>query len=444
MIESTQNPYSDRITELLQRRAQEQAPEISQQEMGSIAANNALNRFSGGPVGSVLQMINDARSQKLTAMQVGQDRELQTQKTLYDQFEEQRAAGSKEAKSLFDSMNMFTDGDPEGNQIFLESLHNDPDDIDPSNTYQVMTKLARIAKMTGYTSPTQKMSALDLKSKKLGLDKTRAEIEKLRNPELASANRTGNIQDFEYYQSLSPDQQSQYDALHGIRQSEAIPENPAEDEIVNAIIEGRMALPVGTALKTGYWQNILEKVAVQDPKFDLINFQARQRARIDATSGSVSKNITAMNTVLGHLGSLSDAAKNLNNTSIRFVNYSKNELSKAAGSPEVTNFDTVKKAVADELAKVFSGTGGALADREEWVKKIETLSSPQQIDGFIASATDLLESRLRTVEDQYAQGIGTKPIRVLNKSSQEVFDKFSNNGDAKPELNYNPATDEFE
>ena len=37
--------------------------------------------------------------------------------------------------------------------MFLQALHDDPESIDPTNSYQVMTKLAGIKKKTGYESP---------------------------------------------------------------------------------------------------------------------------------------------------------------------------------------------------------------------------------------------------------------------------------------------------
>lgn len=220
--ETKQNPYVDKITEILQRRAQPEP--VSTQEMGSMAFGNALNRFTGGNVQNVLQAIKGVESERLGQAQAQQDREFAQAKGLYDVFEQQREAGDKQAQALFDKMNMFTGGDPEGNAMFLEALHSDPEDVDPSNAYQVMTKLAGIAKKSGYVSPEQQMNKLKLQdaqlgiqSTKLGMDKTRAEINKLNNPDLTPVDQPADVKTFQYYQSLSPEQKKEFEKVSGVK-----------------------------------------------------------------------------------------------------------------------------------------------------------------------------------------------------------------------------------
>jgi hypothetical protein len=167
------NPYGDKITEILQRRAQQAAPTVSPEQYNTMGIASIA---SGAGPEAFLQAIQGANQQKQEQFRYEQESELQGASTLYDMFEQKRAAGDKQAQALFDRMNMFTGGDPTGNQLFLEQLNADPEDIDPSNAYQVMTKLAGIAKKTGYVSPTQKMTDLDIEAKKLGLLATKANI----------------------------------------------------------------------------------------------------------------------------------------------------------------------------------------------------------------------------------------------------------------------------
>jgi hypothetical protein len=62
-----------------------------------------------------------------------------------------------------------------------------------------------------------------------------------------------------------------------------LPQNDAAQ--VKALAEGRMAFPTGTALKSAYWQDMLQKVAQFDPSFDAVNYNARAGTRKAFTSG---------------------------------------------------------------------------------------------------------------------------------------------------------------
>lgn len=140
----------DRITDLLRK----QSPAFSEQ--------NLARSFSISPemTQSYTQQYNQLQQQPV-----------QQALDIVKVFEAKKASGDAKAKALDDKINMFTGGDPEGHVLFLQALHDDPEEIDPTNSYQVMTKLASIAKRTGYKSP-----ELDLDRRK-----KEAEIKKLEN-----------------------------------------------------------------------------------------------------------------------------------------------------------------------------------------------------------------------------------------------------------------------
>jgi hypothetical protein len=174
MIGEYQNPHADRITEILQRRAEAQAPQVNPQEYNALGVASIAD-VSQGPM-DFLNAVNNVRDRRTLEQETGFQKELQSAQSVYDIFEQRKAAGDKQAQALSDKIKMFTGGDPAGTALFLEELNADPEDIDPSNAYQVMTKLAGIAKKTGYQSPEQKMAQLDLQQKQLGLKQTQASI----------------------------------------------------------------------------------------------------------------------------------------------------------------------------------------------------------------------------------------------------------------------------
>jgi hypothetical protein len=137
-LQPQQNPYADRITEILQKRAQP----YNTEQIGLAGESSRLRALAGEDksVDQILEAI----------VRKPQQQQVEDSTMLYNMFEQQRANGDKQAEALAKRMEMFTGGDPEGNAIFLQELQNDPENIDPNNAFQVMTKLAGIAKKTGY------------------------------------------------------------------------------------------------------------------------------------------------------------------------------------------------------------------------------------------------------------------------------------------------------
>jgi hypothetical protein len=163
------NPHEDRITAILQKRAQPAPQMVSPQEFDAYGIGNIA---AGSGAQALLDTINSLQRTRKQDYNAEQDRELQGAQTLYDIFEQKRSMGDKQAQALFDKISLFTGGDPEGTALFVEQLHNDPESIDPGNAFQVMSKLAGIAKRTGYSSPESQLNKLKIKQAQKDLNKS--------------------------------------------------------------------------------------------------------------------------------------------------------------------------------------------------------------------------------------------------------------------------------
>lgn len=211
LAEPAPNPYEDRITAILQKRAQVQQPNAWQVNQAGKAAMAGAG-YGGDSLEKILQAMGQPQRE-------AEDRELDSVKQLYGLFEETRARGDKQAQALFDRISLFTGGDPEGTALFINELHKDPERIDPGNAYQVMTKLAGIAKRTGYVSPETMLKKAQIKNAQSGGDKPAV------------------VQEFEYMQSLPPDQQKAFMELKGkgsgLKPTE-MKEIFEQDDVINA------------------------------------------------------------------------------------------------------------------------------------------------------------------------------------------------------------------
>lgn len=211
--------------------------------------------------------------------------------------------------------------------------------------------------------------------------------------------------------------------------------DPQRATQVRALADGRMEFPKGTALKSSYWQEMLSAVSQYDPNFDAVNYNARSGTRKAFTSGKEAATVNSLNTVAEHLGTLSDSAQKLNNTSFRPYNAFKNHLADVTGDPDISDFETRKKAAADEVAKVWRASGGSQADIEENLSNLSESKSPQQLNAAIGALTQLIAGKVAALNDQYTSGMGTTAnVRPLvSPEARKAFQKTLDRAGMKDE-----------
>jgi len=151
---------------------------------------------------------------------------------------------------------------------------------------------------------------------------------------------------------------------------------------IKAYAEGRLQFPGGFALRSPYFQTMLNMVGQYDPSFDAVNYNARAHTRQAFTSGAESKTINALNTVVQHLDRLSNAADALKNSWTPAYNSVANFLSKQTGSKVVTNFETTKSSCMALLPRWVSCWKGnslrsALNTGKAWARR-QSISSPRK------------------------------------------------------------------
>lgn len=207
---------------------------------------------------------------------------------------------------------------------------------------------------------------------------------------------------------------------------------PPIQTTVKALAEGRMAFPTGAALRSDYWQHMLQAVGEYDPSFDAVNYNARSQTRKAFTSGKEAAQVNALNTVVGHLDSLGAAADKLHNSFSPTLNTVTNVLKNAVGRPEVKQFDATQNAVVDELTRVWRQSGGTEQDIKSWAASLGNANSPKQIHGVIGQIAELLESKLSSLQDQNRQGMGTAAIDVITPGARATLDKLKSTSGSVP------------
>lgn len=203
------------------------------------------------------------------------------------------------------------------------------------------------------------------------------------------------------------------------------------EDVARAVANYQLAPPTGFALRSPYWQKIMQDVMRINPQYDATIYTARQAARRTFASGPEAKNVTALNTVIGHLGTLNEMANALNNQDVRTVNMLTNTVKQELGDPSIVNFDTARQAVAEETMRVFRQVGASEHEAKIWADLISSKSSPSQLQGNISTLGHLLESRIKAIAQQYERTVQNSgnPAQV-DPQNKAVLDKLMGGGGA--------------
>jgi len=206
--------------------------------------------------------------------------------------------------------------------------------------------------------------------------------------------------------------------------------DPAMQRQVLALDQGRMQFPSSFALKTPYWQGLLQAVGQYDPTFDAVNYNSRNQTRRNFTAGKEAQQVNALNTVAQHLAQLQQDANALNNAGgfpfATTYNWITNAYENREGDPRLANFKRDRLPVIQELERVWRGTGGNASDIQEWTNNLSSSSSQQQFNDAFAHIANLIHGKLSALRDQYLQGMGNThdAYQFLTPSTRAIFESL--------------------
>ncbi|GEM_PF-4823945 len=207
----------------------------------------------------------------------------------------------------------------------------------------------------------------------------------------------------------------------------AIANLPADvQSTVRGIAEGRLDIGKITSMRGGNREAVANLVSLYDPTWSTATAPARAATYRDFTSGSTANKITAINTAIHHLDTLSDAAEQLKNASPQLWNRIANHgLTAVAGDPRVTKFTEAANAVSAELAKSYGGGEATDSARNAWQSSFSSINSPKQLRGAVETAVSLLGGASAAIKDRYERGMGKSgtSFNVLSNESRRVLQK---------------------
>lgn len=140
-------------------------------------------------------------------------------------------------------------------------------------------------------------------------------------------------------------------------------------------------------------------------------------------TGKQGQNATAINTAIGHLGTVDELAAALGNKDVRVLNAVINRIATETGNPNVNNYEVAVDAVGHELMRVFRQVGASEGETKAWEEKFKSSNSPAQMRGAIKTAAELLQSRIDALNDEYDRAMGTHggfPNMLSPKSAKVI------------------------
>lgn len=144
-----------------------------------------------------------------------------------------------------------------------------------------------------------------------------------------------------------------------------------------------------------YWVNKLA------PDYDASSFPAKNKIIQSYTSGPESKSINAINTALGHLGELDQAAQALNQNNIPLLHSIASKLGAAVGQDAATTYQAILHRVGPEMTAAYVQGGGGEGERGANEKDFDQSKGAQQIRSNIAESAKLLRSKIAAQENQW-------------------------------------------
>lgn len=206
---------------------------------------------------------------------------------------------------------------------------------------------------------------------------------------------------------------------------EAMKTAALQDPTAQAIANYQLAPPPAQT-RGGVPSPILRKVLAINPQYDATTYPARSKTAADfSPAGASGKTITAADTALAHLKTLSDAGAALNNGDIQKLNQIANFLGAQTGKSAKETYDTINNMVSPEISKAVIGVAGGEGERQGTKVNYSSDLNNATRESNIAATVGLLGARYDKQAHAYESEMGHKLQRELSPESQAIRQKYS-------------------
>lgn len=187
--------------------------------------------------------------------------------------------------------------------------------------------------------------------------------------------------------------------------------------VANYGLEINKALPPRTP--PAEREKFMQQVLKINPDYQEQFYNTFQRTEQDAVTGKIGTQGNALNTMMGHMGVLKQAALDLKNSDLPALNHIANSLGVAIGRDPTTTYNTIVHRIGPEVGKAYGeATGGERLKNEE---DFTADRGPDQLLGAIGISALLADSKIKALQKQYQDGTkGHGKIKLLTNESEGI------------------------
>jgi hypothetical protein len=195
------------------------------------------------------------------------------------------------------------------------------------------------------------------------------------------------------------------------------------------VLQGRASPPTGSAARSSYWMGIINAVNKADPTFDTTDYQKRYKtAQAYSPSGPAGQQITALNTLIQHIGGLQNSYQAIGNTGSPMINSAKNYLGyqTGLGGNGLKSYELNAHAAAQEVESLWKKGGGNQADIEVYGDKLSSANDPTTENQVLSKMLELAGGRLHSLHDVYQNAMGNSgvPLQFVNDGSLKTMQQI--------------------
>lgn len=217
--------------------------------------------------------------------------------------------------------------------------------------------------------------------------------------------------------------------LHGEEYLKTL--DPAKQQIVKQIAEGRAPYPSGFMLKTPFGQWLVSALGQYDPQMTGQDYATKLATMKAFDVGGEGKALKSVNQAILHAQQLEPLIDKLGNYStLPAVANPAHQLFASQTDPEYQNnraqFQNTVNALASELTKAFRGNSGAIQDVEHWRATMSDQASPDTLKGGLRSSMKLLGGAIDSLGSQYNKGTRSnkEPLDLVDPKNKAIYQKL--------------------
>lgn len=209
------------------------------------------------------------------------------------------------------------------------------------------------------------------------------------------------------------------DAVKGLSQGDAeiVKKLSSYDLPLSALGRGGLSNP--------YNRKLIRRASLYNPAFDFTDYQAKQRVKLDYTSGKSFAQVKSLNNAIGHIHDLFEGISLLGNGNFQGYNFMKNFIKEQGGSSALEKFNTAAQGVAAEVPTVIKGTSATIPEIEAWQNRLSSSKSPEQLKAVVNEMLSLLSTRVHDLNDRYEENLHSPiPYKLLDDNSVKLLNSM--------------------